>query len=63
MKVRTLASLSGPMGRKAVGEVFTVTAEQGRDLIDRRLAEEVPAEPAPVAAEEKPAKAAKLRKA
>ena len=41
MKVRALASLSGPMGEKAVGEVFDVKAEEGRCLIENNQAEEV----------------------
>ncbi|MBK5008388.1 hypothetical protein IAE33_000248 [Pseudomonas sp. S60] len=43
MKVRALASLSGPMGEKAVGEVFDVKAEEGRSLIENNQAEEVTA--------------------
>lgn len=43
MKVRALASLSGPMGEKAVGEIFDVKAEEGRSLIENNQAEEVTA--------------------
>ncbi|MBF8692522.1 hypothetical protein AB1H94_17575 [Pseudomonas fulva] len=41
MKVRALASLSGPMGEKAIGETFDVKAEEGRSLIENKQAEEV----------------------
>ncbi|WP_288501537.1 hypothetical protein [uncultured Pseudomonas sp.] len=43
MKVRALASLSGPMGEKAIGETFDVKAEEGRSLIENKQAEEVTA--------------------
>ncbi|WP_168216553.1 hypothetical protein [Pseudomonas sp. SG-MS2] len=43
MKVRALASLSGPMGRKVLGDEFLVSADQGRELVARGLAQEVPA--------------------
>lgn len=59
MKVRALASLSGPMGRHTAGDEFVVDAVLGGELIVRRLAEAVVAEPEPVAEEPvaKPAKA------
>lgn len=41
MKVRALANISGPMGRKAIGDTFDVKAEEGRVLIENRQAEEV----------------------
>ncbi|WP_449432350.1 hypothetical protein [Pseudomonas putida] len=41
MKVRALANISGPMGRKAIGDIFDVKAEDGRVLIDNKQAEEV----------------------
>ena len=41
MKVRALASLSGPMGEKAIGDIFDVKAEEGRSLVENRQAEEV----------------------
>lgn len=41
MKVRALASISGPMGRKVAGEEFVVSAAFGKDLIDRKLVEMV----------------------
>ncbi|MFJ5297495.1 hypothetical protein ACIQAL_13330 [Pseudomonas sp. NPDC088368] len=49
MKVRALADISGPMGRKAVGEEFVVGAAEGKELVDRKLVEavdEAPAKPA-----------------
>jgi len=58
MKVRALASLSGPMGRRAAGDVFVVDAQLGDELITRRVVEAVTDDP--VAVEEpapKPAKA------
>ncbi|EST14587.1 hypothetical protein EDP1_3777 [Pseudomonas putida S610] len=45
MKVRALASLSGPMGEKAIGETFDVKAEEGRTLIENKQAEEVTTAP------------------
>jgi len=39
MKVRALAGLSGPFGSKLSGDEFTVAADVGKDLIDRKLAE------------------------
>jgi hypothetical protein len=56
MKVRALASISGPDGRRAIGDEFEVDSEVGADLIGRRLADAVEAEPAP-----KPAKALKAQ--
>lgn len=41
MKVRALASLSGPMGEKAIGDTFDVKAEEGRSLVENKQAEEV----------------------
>ncbi|WP_155642318.1 hypothetical protein [Pseudomonas alabamensis] len=41
MKVRALASLSGPMGEKAIGETFDVKADEGRSLIENNQVEEV----------------------
>jgi hypothetical protein len=37
MKVRALASISGPQGRKVAGDEFVVSAAEGKDLIDRKL--------------------------
>lgn len=51
MKVRALASLSGPMGRRTAGDEFVVDAALGDELIARRLVEAVAAEPDPVAEE------------
>lgn len=48
MKLRALASISGPMGSHVAGEEFVVDAASGKELIDRRLAEAV--EDAPAAA-------------
>ncbi|MCK8685363.1 hypothetical protein [Pseudomonas umsongensis] len=53
MKVRALASLSGPTGRSVAGDEFVVDAQLGAELIKRGVAEEVIPEPAPV--EEVPA--------
>lgn len=52
MKVRALASLSGPMGRRTAGDVFVVDAPLGEELIARRLVEAVADDPV---AEEEPA--------
>lgn len=41
MKVRALANISGPMGRKTIGDTFDVKAEEGRMLIENRQAEDV----------------------
>ena len=59
MKVRALASLSGPMGVRTAGDEFVVDATLGDELIGRHLVEAVDAEPVPVAEEHsaKPAKA------
>lgn len=46
MKVRALASLSGPMGEKAIGETFDVKADEGRSLIENNQVEEVTTKPA-----------------
>ncbi|MDD1982361.1 hypothetical protein [Pseudomonas asiatica] len=43
MKVRALANISGPMGRKTIGDIFDVKAEDGRVLIDNKQVEEVAA--------------------
>lgn len=48
MKVRALANISGPMGRKAIGDTFDVKAEEGRVLIENRQAEEVLASEKPL---------------
>ena len=56
MKVRALASISGPMGRKVAGDEFVVNAAEGKDLIDRKLVEMVDdSGPAPDAKAEVPA--------
>ena len=55
MKVRALASLSGPMGRRAAGDEFVVDAQLGAELIDRGVAVEVIPEPEPEPAAEVPA--------
>lgn len=59
MKVRALANISGPMGRKAAGAEFVVGAAEGKDLIERKLVVSVE-EAAPVKemADEKPLKKA-----
>ena len=54
MKVRALADISGPMGRKSVGEEFVVAAGEGKELVDRNLV---------VAVEDAPSKPAKEPKA
>lgn len=54
MKVRALASLSGPMGRRAAGDVFVVDAALGAELVSRSVAEEVVPEPEPAAEEPAP---------
>lgn len=59
MKVRALASLSGPMGRRIAGDEFVVDATLGDELIARRLAEAVTAAPEPAA--EAPAKPVKAK--
>jgi len=41
MKVRALAGLSGPFGSKLAGDEFTVSADLGADLVQRKLAETV----------------------
>ncbi|MVF50584.1 hypothetical protein F9Z43_14915 [Pseudomonas monteilii] len=50
MKVRATANISGPMGRKTIGEIFDVKAEEGRVLIENNQAEEVAATARPSAA-------------
>lgn len=42
MKMKALAGLSMPSGYVKKGAEFTVDAAKGRELIDRRVAEEVP---------------------
>jgi len=56
MKVRALASISGPMGRKVAGDEFVVSAGEAESLRDRKLVELLPVEPAPEPAAEKPKK-------
>lgn len=51
MKVRALASFSGPTGRKSVGEEFSINQADAKELIERKLVEEIAEAPA------KPAKA------
>ncbi|MDT3720347.1 hypothetical protein [Pseudomonas oryzihabitans] len=56
MKVKALASLSGAVGDREPGDEFDVKAEDGRELIERGLVEEVGAKttkptPAPKAEE------------
>lgn len=60
MKVRALASLSGPTGRHTAGDEFVVDAKVGDELIARGVAEEVSPEPEP-AAEEPATKPVKTR--
>lgn len=58
MKVRALASISGPQGRKTAGEEFVVNAAEAQALIDRKLVEPVAADTVTAKeAVEKPAKA------
>lgn len=59
MKVRALANLSGPFGRKSKDETFDLKADAARDLVSRKLAEEVATEPVAV---DKPAKTDKPKK-
>ena len=56
MKVRALASISGPMGRKVAGDEFVVSAVDAQSMIDRKLVEPVPVEVAPAPPAEKPTK-------
>ncbi|MEX0297356.1 hypothetical protein AAH995_29385 [Pseudomonas putida] len=67
MRVKALASISGPMGRKAAGEEFEVKAAEGTDLINRKLVAPVEGSsptPTPSAeAEPEPSKTPKARKA
>ena len=56
MKVRALASISGPMGRKVAGDEFVVSAGEAESLRDRKLVELLPVEPAPQPVTEKPKK-------
>lgn len=61
MKVRALASLSGPMGRRTTGDEFVVDAVLGNELIARHLVEDAADEPEP--AEEPVAKPVKAKAA
>ncbi|MFJ3487731.1 hypothetical protein ACIPL1_30540 [Pseudomonas sp. NPDC090202] len=61
MKVRALASISGPMGRKTVGEEFVVNAAEAKDLVERKLV--VVVEDAPVVDSPKQGKSPKQPKA
>lgn len=61
MKVRALASLSGPMGLRTAGDVFVVDAQLGDELIARRVVEAVTDDP--VVAEEPAPKAVKAKAA
>lgn len=54
MKVRAIANLSGPGGRRVFGEEFVVDAALGQSLIERKLAQEVASAPAR-AVKDKPA--------
>ncbi|MGP5464935.1 hypothetical protein ACTXNP_01035 [Pseudomonas helleri] len=62
MKVRALASLSGPTGRHTAGDEFVVDAKVGDELIARGVAVEVGSEPEP-AVEEPAPKSVKARAA
>lgn len=62
MRVKALASISGPMGRKAAGDTFSVPDDEGAALLLQGVVEEVlepaPDEgPAPTARPPKPRKA------
>lgn len=57
MKVRALASISGPMGRKVAGDYFVVSAVEAQSLIDRNLVEASPVDLAPAPSNEKPSRA------
>lgn len=63
MKVRALASISGPMGRKAAGEEFVVNATEGKELIDRKLVAPVEDSAPAAEPEPEPPKTPKTRKA
>lgn len=58
MKVRALANISGPMGRKAAGAEFVVGAAEGKDLIERKLVVSVEEAAVKETADEKPLKKA-----
>lgn len=60
MKVRALASISGPMGRKVAGDDFVVSAVEAQSLIDRNLVEASPMDPAPAPSNEKPSRAKQI---
>ena len=62
MRVKALASISGPMGRKAVGDTFSVPDDEGAALIAQRVVEEV-VEPAPDEGPTPAARPPKSRKA
>lgn len=49
MKVRALANISGPFGKKASGAEFEVSAELGTELVGRRLVESLEPVKAPKA--------------
>lgn len=55
MKLIAKASISGPFGRREIGEELVVDAAVGADLIERGLAEEVA--PAKLKKADKPAEA------
>lgn len=55
MKVRALASISGPMGRKVAGDEFIVSAVEAQSLIDRGLVEAATVDASPPSTD-KPAK-------
>lgn len=55
MKVRALANISGPMGRKVAGDDFVVSAVEAQSLIERNLVEAVKVDASPPNTE-KPAK-------
>lgn len=61
MKVRALASISGPMGRKVAGDEFVVDAVLGDELIGRGLVDAVAADPATI--EDTPAEKPKKSRA
>ena len=55
MKVKAMANLSGPFGRKVKDETFDLKSDEARELIDRKLVQEV-ATTAPAAKPESPKK-------
>ena len=62
MRVKALASISGPMGRKAAGDTFSVPDDEGAGLLLQGVVEEV-LEPAPDEGPVPAAKPTKSRKA